>query len=47
MRRVVPALAFSLLCAPAHALTLPAMPYAIATPEAYGARFEAGMVGRF
>jgi len=30
-----------------HALVLPALPYAIATPEAYGARFEAGMVGRF
>ena len=30
-----------------HALALPALPYAIATPEAYGARFEAGMVGRF
>jgi hypothetical protein len=30
-----------------RALVLPALPYAIATPEAYGARFEAGMVGRF
>jgi hypothetical protein len=26
---------------------LPALPYAIATPDARGARFEAGMVGRF
>lgn len=26
---------------------LPALPYAIATPETHGARFEAGMVGRF
>lgn len=33
--------------APTRALALPALPYAIATPEAYGARFEAGMVGRF
>jgi hypothetical protein len=34
--------------APAHAL-LPALPYAIATPETQGqgARFEAGMLGRF
>jgi hypothetical protein len=29
-----------------HAL-LPALPYAIATPDAHGARFEAGMLGRF
>jgi hypothetical protein len=29
-----------------HAL-LPALPYAVATPEARGARFEAGMLGRF
>jgi hypothetical protein len=29
-----------------HAL-LPALPYALATPEARGARFEAGMLGRF
>ena len=29
-----------------HAL-LPALPYAFATPDAHGARFEAGMVGRF
>ncbi|HYP91204.1 MAG TPA: hypothetical protein VEQ59_23725 [Polyangiaceae bacterium] len=28
-------------------LRLPALPYAIATPEARGARFEAGMLGRF
>lgn len=27
--------------------SLPGMPYAIATPEARGARFEAGMLGRF
>jgi hypothetical protein len=27
--------------------TLPGLPYAIATPEARGARFEAGMLGRF
>jgi hypothetical protein len=27
--------------------SLPALPYAIATPEASGARFEAGMLGRF
>jgi hypothetical protein len=33
--------------APTHALSLPGLPYAIATPEASGARFEAGMVGRF
>jgi hypothetical protein len=33
--------------APTHALALPGLPYAIATPEANGARFEAGMVGRF
>jgi hypothetical protein len=26
---------------------LPALPYAIATPDAHGARFEAGMLGRF
>lgn len=26
---------------------LPALPYAVATPEAHGARFEAGMLGRF
>ncbi len=26
---------------------LPALPYAVATPEAQGARFEAGMLGRF
>jgi hypothetical protein len=30
-----------------RALGLPALPYAIATPEARGARFEAGMLGRF
>jgi hypothetical protein len=30
-----------------HALALPALPYAITTPEADGARFEAGLVGRF
>ncbi|HYQ14651.1 MAG TPA: hypothetical protein VEQ58_02805, partial [Polyangiaceae bacterium] len=28
-------------------LQLPALPYAIATPETRGARFEAGMLGRF
>jgi hypothetical protein len=28
-------------------LSLPGLPYAIATPEARGARFEAGMLGRF
>jgi hypothetical protein len=33
--------------AASHALALPALPYAITTPEAHGARFEAGMVGRF
>jgi hypothetical protein len=33
--------------APSQALALPALPYAITTPEARGARFEAGMVGRF
>jgi hypothetical protein len=27
--------------------SLHALPYAITTPEAQGARFEAGMVGRF
>jgi hypothetical protein len=27
--------------------SLPALPYAIATPDAHGARFEAGMLGRF
>lgn len=32
---------------PSHALSLPALPYAIATPEANGARFEAGVLGRF
>ena len=32
---------------PAHAFSLPALPYAIATPEGNGARFEAGMLGRF
>jgi len=26
---------------------LPALPYAVATPEAHGSRFEAGMLGRF
>jgi hypothetical protein len=26
---------------------LPALPYAIATPDVHGARFEAGFVGRF
>jgi hypothetical protein len=30
-----------------HASSLPGLPYAIATPEAHGARFEAGMLGRF
>ncbi len=29
-----------------HAI-LPALPYAFATPDAHGARFEAGMLGRF
>jgi hypothetical protein len=33
--------------APSQAFSLPALPYAIATPEASGARFEAGMLGRF
>jgi hypothetical protein len=33
--------------AASHALAMPALPYAITTPEANGARFEAGMVGRF
>jgi len=33
--------------APGHAFSLPALPYAIATPEGNGARFEAGMLGRF
>ncbi len=32
---------------PTLASSLPGLPYAIATPEAHGARFEAGMVGRF
>jgi hypothetical protein len=27
--------------------SLPALPYAVATPEARGARFEAGVLGRF
>jgi hypothetical protein len=27
--------------------SLPALPYAVATPEARGTRFEAGVVGRF
>jgi len=33
--------------APAQAFSLPALPYAIATPERNGAHFEAGMLGRF
>jgi hypothetical protein len=36
--------------APARATAraaLPAMPYAVATPDAHGTRFEAGLVGRF
>lgn len=33
--------------APARPAALPALPYAVATPEARGARFEAGMLGRF
>jgi len=32
---------------PASHAALPALPYAIATPDARGARFEAGMLGRF
>jgi hypothetical protein len=32
---------------PARESSLPGLPYAIATPEAHGARFEAGMLGRF
>ena len=32
---------------PAREASLPALPYAFATPESRGARFEAGMVGRF
>lgn len=32
---------------PTPQAALPGMPYAIATPEAHGARFEAGMLGRF
>jgi hypothetical protein len=32
---------------PERDATLPAVPYAFATPEARGARFEAGMLGRF
>ncbi len=31
----------------AAAASLPALPYAIATPEAHGTRIEAGMLGRF
>lgn len=30
-----------------HGRSWPGLPYAIATPEAHGARFEAGMLGRF